>query len=409
MGAEALAFVVPTLSTRWRYIHYNSRMAMMTINGETTTSSSSTLADPYSEQAKQDLNTFYTHHNLPLDNIDAVHKSLLRLTECVISWNEKINLVSRKECTPIDVYHKHVMPSVALLPLLLMSSSISEQQQQQQHSTIQKHTTPLRVVDIGTGGGFPGLPLALLLPQHQFTLVDSIRKKLVAVSDMASELNLSNVRIHCGRAEEMMKLEGRAGMYCHDVVLGRSVTALPNFCSWIHDLLKREEGGNRNVNNYNDNRDFDDKKIKVVTSKTGGRLIYIIGGEIDDMVQSKIVSDIPIDTLLQRPMNTSDKRALVFTARGVREIAKEFMGAKRQEENEKMIMGTRRNNYGSNINNRKKLVGGRGGVDKRGGEGERRRAGTGRNNKPARGAWSEKRNDGVAKQRGYDDFQRYES
>ncbi len=72
----------------------------------------------------------------------------------------------------------------------------------------------------------------------QFTLVDSVRKKFVAVSDMASELNISNVRIHFGRAEEMKQGGQHAGRY--HVVLGRSVTALPNFCSWIQDLLKRE-------------------------------------------------------------------------------------------------------------------------------------------------------------------------
>ena len=347
----------------------------------TTADTSSSFVDPYSDQAKHELSTFYTHHNLPTDDIDTVHKSLLRLTECVISWNEKLNLVSRKECTPTDVYHKHVMPSVALLPLLMPPpQSLLALSSDQQHQTEEKGKkgSSLRVVDIGTGGGFPGLPLALLLPQHQFTLVDSIRKKLVAVSDMASELGLSNVRIYCGRAEEMK--DGHRGMY--HVALGRSVTALPNFCSWIYDLLKREGGSNSNENGVGD----------------GGRLLYIIGGEIDDMVQSKVVKDIPIDALLQRPEDTSDKRALIFTARGVRDIAKEFLGAKRAEDE----MKQRRNGRRSNPVVRKSsntMGGGRGGMA----------AGVGRNKKQARGAWSKKENDGVAKQRGYDDFQRYES
>ena len=412
---------------------------------EDSSSSSSSLAtsffvDPYSEQAKQELSTFYAHHNLipggdNNGNIDTVHKSLLRLTECVISWNEKVNLVSRKECTPTAVYHKHVLPSVALLPLVLSSSSFSsssldQQQQQDQTKEAKYSSTPpsLQVIDIGTGGGFPGLPLALLLPQHQFTLVDSIRKKLVAVSDMASELNISNVRIHCGRAEEMK--QGHTGRY--HVVLGRSVTALPNFCSWVQDLIKREGVYKNSGSNNNNNNNINFGKQEIFEGggggDNGGRLIYIIGGEIDDMVQSKIVSDTPIDTLLQRSMNTSDKRALVFTARGVREIAREVRSAKREkeEEEEMRMAGTKKNNgqrrnvqnnhYGGGSNNnnnyRKKLIGGgrEGGVDKRGAE-ERRGGGlgTGRNNKPARGAWSEKRNDGVVKQRGYDDFQRYES
>ena len=391
----------------------SSRMAMMmnSIPDEhgdrtiitTSKSSLSSFVDPYSDQAKHELSTFYSHHNLPVDDIDSVHKSLLRLTECVISWNEKLNLVSRKECTPIDVYHKHVMPSVALLPLLVLPSSTvssSEEVQQQQRNEEDggremKKNPSLRVVDIGTGGGFPGLPLALLLPNHQFTLVDSIRKKLVAVSDMASELGVTNVRIHCGRAEEMK--QGHTGMY--HVVLGRSVTALPNFCSWIYGLLKREEGGNKNNSGIE----------KGGGGGGGGRLIYIIGGDIDEMVQSKVISDIPIDTLLQRPMDTSDKRALIFSTQGVRDIAREFLGTKREEEDRMAGNSRRRNSNNAPVrnngsrNNNSMMMDGRGGPDKRGG------SAAGRSKKPARGAWSEKRNDGVAKQRGFDDFQRFES
>lgn len=404
-ASSAWAFVPsinPNPTTlRRNYLHnssrsINSRMKMIanSIAGEdgdrtivTAADNASSFVDPYSEQAKHELFTFYTHHNLPTDDIDTVHKSLLRLTECVISWNEKLNLVSRKECTPTDVYHKHVMPSVALLPLLMApsqsswASSSSDQEQHNEENKGKKKGTSLRVVDIGTGGGFPGLPLALLLPQHQFTLVDSIRKKLVAVSDMASELGLSNVRIHCGRAEEMR--DGHRGMY--HVALGRSVTALPNFCSWIYDLLMREGGGGSNSNENGVGE--------------GGRLIYIIGGEIDDTVQSRVVKDIPIDELLQRPENSSDKRALIFTARGVREIAKEFLGAKRAEDEmeQQRRNGRRRNPIVRKSSNT--VGGGRSGMA----------AGVGRSKKPARGAWSKKENDGVAKQRGYDDFQRYES
>lgn len=365
--------------------------------------------DPYSEKAKEELATFYAHHNLPAeDDVANIHKSLLRLTECVISWNEKINLVSRKECTPHHVYHKHVLPSVALLPLLLQSSSSQEKPEAGAaiEGAIKKKLPSLRVVDIGTGGGFPGLPLALLLPQHEFTLVDSIRKKLVAVSDMASELDITNVRIHCGRAEEMM--DGHRGTY--DVVLGRSVTALPTFCSWIYELMKKQKQKDRSGGEGRNDHAIGD-------TSGGGRLIYIIGGDIDDMVQSKVVGDIPIDALLQRSEHISDKRALVFSALGVRQIATEFLGAKRMDEETRKgqrsnVERNNSNNYKSTNNGR---VGGRGGGgagERRAGVGGERRGGAGagvRRDKQARGAWSEKRNDGVAKQRGYDDFKRYES
>jgi len=82
---------------------------------------------------------------------------------------------------------------VALLPLLLETQS----------SNGNDEKATFNVVDMGTGGGFPGLPLALLLPDMQFTLVDSVQKKLKAVGEMAAELDMTNVRIHWGRVEEM--------------------------------------------------------------------------------------------------------------------------------------------------------------------------------------------------------------
>ena len=221
-----------------------------------------------------------------------------------------------------------------------------------------------------------------------------------------SELDITNVRIHCGRAEEMM--DGHRGTY--DVVLGRSVTALPTFCSWIYELMKKQKQKDRSGGEGRNDHAIGD-------TSGGGRLIYIIGGDIDDMVQSKVVGDIPIDALLQRSEHISDKRALVFSALGVRQIATEFLGAKRMDEETRKgqrsnVARNNSNNYKSTNNGR---VGGRGGGgagERRAGVGGERRGGAGagvRRDKQARGAWSEKRNDGVAKQRGYDDFKRYES
>lgn len=303
--------------------------------------------DPYSDRARNDLANFYQRHGIETDDIDAVHKSLLRLTEQVLSWNQRLNLVSRKDCTASVVYHRHILPSIALLPLVLEGKKNDD--------------AVLKVVDVGTGGGFPGLPLALLLPNVQFTLVDSIQKKLVAVSEMAAELDMGNVRVHCGRVEEMYadskgKREHR-GKY--DVVLGRSVTALPRFCAWISDLLKRGKD------------DAEDE----------GRLIYIIGGDLDELVESRIVQDMPVDQLLGRQEGSSDKRGLIFSARDVETIATE------SGEKQKIVRtgpGRRRKNSNSNS-------GGGGGS---GGK------------KTAKGEWSKKRND-VKKDRGYDDFQRY--
>ena len=314
-----------------------------------------TEIDPYSEEARANLSNFYKQNNINQD-ADNDHKKLLRLMEQYLSWNQRLNLISRKDCTAEVVYHRHILPSIALIPLVLKNNRNDD-----------ANTSPLNIVDVGTGGGFPGLPLALLLPNCQFTLVDSIQKKLVAVSEMASELDVQNVRIHCGRCEEMYS--GREGRQKHvgkyDVCLGRSVTALPRFCAWMYPLLKKQQepkdGGLDEV---------DDE----------GRLIYIIGGELEDVVESRIQSDTYLDELLHREEGTSDKRALIFMAKDVEEIAVE------SGEKDKIV---------------------RSGPGKKNSSKRKNDASSGRRKNEAKGAWQKKTNN-VKKERGYDDFQRYE-
>jgi len=354
------------------------------------------MIDPYSDQAFIDLTNFYTHHNI--DNCDGAidvrlaYNKLLRLTESVVIWNERLNLISRIDCTPTVVYHRHVLSSVALLPLILNAintyqnpnTNIDESSNDNNNDISNADNTPtFNIIDVGTGGGFPGLPLALLLPSVQFTLVDSIKKKLVAVSDMASELDVTNVRVHHGRVEEMYinEITGQttehAGKY--NIVLGRSVTALPRFCGWVTNLIKREtrhqEGGGGG----------------------GGRVIYIIGGELDEIVSSRIVQDVPIDELLCRSKVMSDKRALIFHAQDVYEIARN--SGEEVIRNDVVVV---RNNSSSrsppparrkSVEQSSNTTGG---------------GATGKSKPLAKGAWSKKQND-VKKQRGYDDFKRYES
>ena len=122
-----------------------------------------------------------------------LEKNELRPTEQVLLWNQKLKIVSRKDCTASVIYHRDILPSMALLPLLLETQS----------SNGNDKKATFNVVDVGTGGEFPGLPLALLLPDVQFTLVDSVKNKLKAVGEMAAELDMTNVRIHWGRVEEI--------------------------------------------------------------------------------------------------------------------------------------------------------------------------------------------------------------
>lgn len=358
------------------------------------------MIDPYSDQAFIDLANFYTHHEINTNNragaidVRLAYNKLLRLTESVVIWNERLNLISRIDCTPTVVYHRHVLPSVALLPLILNAintqqnpnANIDESSNDNNNDISNANNTPtFNIIDVGTGGGFPGLPLALLLPSVQFTLVDSIKKKLVAVSDMASELDVTNVRVHHGRVEEMYinEITGmtteHAGKY--SIVLGRSVTALPRFCGWVTNLIKREtrhqEGGGGGGG--------------------GGRLIYIIGGELDEIVSSRIVHDVPIDELLCRSKVMSDKRALIFDAQDVYLIARN--SGEEVIRNDVVVVRNNSSSRSPPPARRKRLEQ----SSNTTGEGA-----TGKSKPLAKGAWSKKQND-VKKQRGYDDFKRYES
>ncbi len=200
------------------------------------------------------------------------HKQLSQLASLVVEWNERINLVSRRDCNVEIVFGRHVLPSIALM------------------AAIDQDWNELKVIDVGTGGGFPGLPLAIVYPEAEFMLVDSVGKKLKAVEEMARELDLRNLRIHHGRAEEMTDdiLEGSRHRGAYDVCLGRSVAALPKFCFWISELIKPESG----------------------------RLVYIIGGDIADNLIAQVESDVTIDHVLAQD-GASDKRILTFDQKAV--------------------------------------------------------------------------------------------
>ena len=134
--------------------------------------------------------------------------------QLIREWNAKINLVSRKDIDFLEVRHLAHCLSITN-HLKLMQGA--------------------RVLDVGTGGGFPGLIMAIAYPNAQFTLVDSIGKKIMVVQTIASEIGLQNVEARQCRAESVNKQ--------YDFVTGRAVKNLPEFFSWIKGNLRR---GQRN-------------------------------------------------------------------------------------------------------------------------------------------------------------------
>lgn len=127
-------------------------------------------------------------------------------------WNSKINVISRKDID--QLYIKHVLHSLAI-------------------AKIQKFEPGTYILDVGTGGGFPGIPLAILFPETRFYLIDVILKKINVVKAVADALELKNVKA------EQMRAENVKGDF--DFIVSRAVTNMPDFVSWIKDKIKKQQ------------------------------------------------------------------------------------------------------------------------------------------------------------------------
>ncbi len=126
-------------------------------------------------------------------------------------WNERINVISRKD---IDhLYLHHVLHSLAIARFISFKPGT-------------------RVLDAGTGGGFPGIPLAIIFPEVQWVLADSIAKKITVVEAVTRELGLKNVKPYRGRVEQIHER--------FDYVVSRAVTSLPEFNRWVYPLIRTE-------------------------------------------------------------------------------------------------------------------------------------------------------------------------
>lgn len=130
-------------------------------------------------------------------------------------WNAKINVISRKDID--ELYTKHVLHSLAI-------------------AKIQPFEAGSYVLDVGTGGGFPGIPLAILFPETRFYLIDVIAKKIKVVQAVVDALGLKNVKA------EQIRAENVKGDY--DFIVSRAVTNMPDFVSWIKDKIKKQNKHN---------------------------------------------------------------------------------------------------------------------------------------------------------------------
>src|SRR5690606_5597589 len=133
------------------------------------------------------------------------------LEELYKDWNSKINVISRKDID--ELYTRHVLHSLAI-------------------AKVQQFAKDSCVLDVGTGGGFPGIPLAILFPEANFYLIDVIAKKIKVVNEVAQAIGLQNLKAEQKRAELVSEK--------FDFIVSRAVTNMPDFVSWVKGKIKKE-------------------------------------------------------------------------------------------------------------------------------------------------------------------------
>ena len=148
------------------------------------------------------LLTYFTNLN------DLQQQQLQQLHSLYADWNQKINVISRKDIDAL--YERHVLHALGIAKVLSFAPNA-------------------RILDVGTGGGFPGIPLAILFPKTDFYLVDSIQKKIGVVNAVAAAVGLKNVQATHQRAEQVNEK--------FDFVVYRAVTQMPRFVGWVKNKI----------------------------------------------------------------------------------------------------------------------------------------------------------------------------
>lgn len=157
---------------------------------------------------KENVSLIYTHFP---DLTDTQKQQFADLFDLYQLWNSQINVISRKDTE--HFYERHVLHSLGI-------------------AKVQPFKPGAMVLDVGTGGGFPGIPLAILFPETKFTLVDSIGKKIKVVNEVAEALGLENVKTINDRAENIL--------ISYDFIISRAVTKMPDFLKWVKNKNKKK-------------------------------------------------------------------------------------------------------------------------------------------------------------------------
>ena len=155
---------------------------------------------------KENVSLIYDHFP---DLSDKQKQQFADLYDLYQLWNNQINVISRKDTE--HFYERHVLHSLGI-------------------AKVQPFLPGSMVLDVGTGGGFPGIPLAILFPETKFTLVDSIGKKIKVVNEVATALGLENVKTINDRAENIL--------VSYDFIISRAVTKMPDFLKWVKNKNK---------------------------------------------------------------------------------------------------------------------------------------------------------------------------
>jgi len=158
-----------------------------------------------------------------IDAMDSLYKD----------WNEKINVISRKDIG--SLYEKHVLHSLGIAKVI-------------------KFSPGTKVMDVGTGGGFPGIPLSILFPESRFLLIDSVGKKIKVVKSVIESLGLKNVEVRQQRAEAVCDH--------FDFIVSRAVTSFPVFVSWVKDKIASKS-----------------------KNEIGNGILYLKGGDFEDEIK----------------------------------------------------------------------------------------------------------------------------